>query len=129
MRKAKDQLSSYPFRRGKGVNNRDLIFKVIDEARVALTSDRVSTEIFGDAIVSRQSLNDILERLCKDDSVMIKTYKVNYSRKPRIDSIIAEIYYTEEEQRTRYEREVLPELERETRSKMEGRAFFRRRKS
>ncbi|MFQ5951016.1 MAG: hypothetical protein ACE5KH_02900 [Candidatus Geothermarchaeales archaeon] len=126
MGKAKDEFRSYSFRRGKGASNRDLIFRVIDEARVALTSDRVSTEIFGEAIVSRQSLNDILGRLSKDGSVMDKSYKVTYSRKPRIDSIIATIYYTKKDQRRRYEREVLPELERETRSKMEGRSFFRR---
>jgi len=126
MGKAKDRFTSYSFRRGKGASNRDLIFGVIGEARVALTSDRISTEIFGQAIVSRQSLNDILKGLSEDGSVMNKSYKVTYSRKPRIDSIIATIYYTNEEQRTRYERELLPELERETRSKMEGRSFFRR---
>ena len=79
--------------------------------------------------MSRQSLNKILERLCEDGNIMRKSYKMTYSRKPRIDSIIATIHYTREEQRTRYEREVLPELQRETRSRMEGRGFFRRRRS
>jgi hypothetical protein len=117
----------YPFRRGKVDTNRELILKVIREADIALTSDKISTKIFGQAIISRQSLNDILEDLTEEEGIVkSKTYKVTYSRKPRIDSVIATIYYTEEEQRRRYEREILPDLERETRSKMEGRSFFRR---
>jgi hypothetical protein len=62
----------------------------------------------------RQKLRRILTKMNHTGDLMKQTYKVVFSESPRIESVVSEIYFVNEEQRSSFEQNVLPKLREET---------------
>ena len=61
-------------------------------------------------------MKQLLESLVEKREISRKIYTMLFSKEPRIESVISEVYYVREEQRQSYEKEALPQLKKETRN-------------
>ena len=91
------------------------IVEIINQSVYALSYDDILVGVSETMDVTRQRLKKVLGELIGKGDIEGKTYKVLYSSDPEIYSIIAEIYYTSEDQRIKYEKDILPKLEQDTR--------------
>ena len=90
------------------VTDEEKILQVISDSPKALSFEIIHVETSEDRYMPRQRLRQLLRKLNDEEKIDMKTYTINYSKKPKIDSVIAEIYYKNVKQRQIYERDDLP---------------------
>ncbi|MFQ5950729.1 MAG: hypothetical protein ACE5KH_01430 [Candidatus Geothermarchaeales archaeon] len=91
----------------------DYILKVLAESRAALTLDEIHSHVSSVLFTPRKKLRSILEEMNHQGRLKKETYKVVFSEKPWIESIVSEIYFIDGKQKNRYEEQVLPKLKQE----------------
>ncbi len=96
----------------------DFILKVLADSSTALTLDEIHSHVSVVLYTPRQKLRKILEKMNHQERLKKETYKVVFSEKPWIESVVSEIYFMDGKQKTRYEENVLPKLKQETLDKI-----------
>ena len=91
------------------------VIEVINPSVYALSKDDILVGVSETMYITRQRLKNVLGELIRKGDIEGKTYKALYSSDPEIYSIISEIYFTSEDQRIKYEKDILPKLERDRR--------------
>ena len=97
------------------MSDEEKVLDVIDRSAYALSQEDIHSGVSEVLFTTRQRLKNILEDLVRQGKIERKIYNILFSRNPRIYSVISEIYFTRENQRLNYERDILPRLEREAR--------------
>ena len=92
------------------VTDEERILKVIGESPKALSFERIHVETSSDRYMPRQRLRQLLQTLKDQGEIGKEIYTLTFSKNPKIESIIAEIYYKNAKQKELYERENLPLL-------------------
>lgn len=92
----------------------DYILKVLADSSTALTLDEIHSHVSVVLYTPRQKLRKILEEMNHQGRLKKEAYKVVFSEKPWIESVVSEIYFMDGKQKTRYEENVLPKLKQET---------------
>ena len=96
--------------------NEERILETIKGSSQALSLDQIFVHTSSFGFISRQRMKKLLESLVEKREISRKIYTMHFSKKPRIESVISEVYYVREEQRQSYEKEDLPQLKKETRN-------------
>ncbi len=91
--------------------NEERILESIKGSPQALSLDQIFVHMSSFGFISRQKM---LESLLERREISRKIYTMLFSKEPRIESVISEVYYVREDQKQRYEKEALPLLKRET---------------
>ncbi|MFQ5711325.1 MAG: hypothetical protein ACE5GD_06050 [Candidatus Geothermarchaeales archaeon] len=86
------------------------ILALVERTSLPLSFEKIHADSFSDIYISRQRLKNILYSLLQRGEIEKKLYTIRYSDNPRIETVIAEIYFTKKAQVTKYEEEILPEL-------------------
>jgi hypothetical protein len=92
----------------------DYILRVLDESRTALTLDQIHSYVSPIMFTPRQKLRRILTKMNHTGDLKKQTYKVVFSESPRIESVVSEIYFVNDEQKSTFEQDILPRLREET---------------
>ena len=106
----------YPFKSDKNkVTDEEKILQVIGDSRKALSFEKIHVETSTDRYMPRQRLRQLLQSLNDQGDIDKEVYTVTFSKSPKIESVIAEIYYKNVGQKEVYEKENLPILLSEAR--------------
>ncbi|MFQ5711516.1 MAG: hypothetical protein ACE5GD_07010 [Candidatus Geothermarchaeales archaeon] len=92
------------------LSDEEKILEVIERSPCALSFERIYEQMSSDRYMPRQRLKEMLLTLHKGGEIDREIYTVTFSKTPRIESVIAEIYFKDENQRRVYEEDVLPKL-------------------
>ncbi len=96
--------------------NEERILETIKASSQALSFDQILAHTSSFGFISRPRMKKLLENLLEKREIERKIYTMLFSKKPRIKSVISEVYYISEEQRQSYEKETLPQLKKEARN-------------
>lgn len=97
------------------MTDEEKVIAVINKSVYALSKDDILVGVSETMYITRQRLKNVLGELIRKGKIEGKTYKALYSRNPKIYSVMSEIYFISEDQRIKYEKDILPKMERDTR--------------
>lgn len=95
-----------------------LIVKIVQDADRASTFDDIHAGVQTVTYVTRQRLKDMLAELANNGKIERKKYKISHPDASFMNIVVADIFYSEPEQREKFERDTLPRLETEKRNSL-----------
>ncbi len=98
------------FDKREEMSEEDLVLSTLKESHMPLSLERIYEKATTDRYISYSRMKKVVADMCDIDQVHKETYRVEYSSEPRIDIVVAEVYYTDIEQKERFEKEALPNL-------------------
>ena len=105
----------FPENKKVKMTDEEKVLEVVNQSVYALSYEEILVGVSETLYIARQRLKKALEELIRKGKIKRKAYKGLFSRKPKIYSVISEIYFTKEDQRIKYEKDILPKMERDTR--------------
>jgi hypothetical protein len=98
------------FEKKEEVSEEDLILSTLKGSHMPLSLESIYDKATTNRYISYSRIKKLISDMCDFEQVQKEIYKVRYSSDPRIDIVVAEVYYTDIEQKDRFEREALPNL-------------------
>lgn len=100
----------YFFKDRNKLSDEEKILEVIESSQRALSFEKIHTEMSSDRHMPRQRLKQTLGLLQENGAICKEVYTLTLSNNPRIESVIAEIYFKDLNQKRIYEEKILPKL-------------------